>query len=129
MKKTALALITASVMLVAAPYSSAQYFARQKLPVATTPPGVASCGPLVKGDWFFDYPVETGVMAYSIEEAQAACQVLARKAPGSCGWTNDPWHAASSLNKVMWSTSTRTRVYNDPSNTEGFVWAASCPLR
>lgn len=133
MRKTLVSSVLALTVFSAPPVVAQQYYARQKMSgmatVAAAPVGVAKCGALVKGDWFVDYEKDTGLTANTLAEAQAACDSLAVKGPGSCGWTNDVFYPASFRNKVKWTAMVETRRYNIPSNTEGFVWAVTCPLR
>jgi hypothetical protein len=111
-----------------------RFFARQTLQLPksampSSPVGVASCGALVRGDWFVDNQYDTGLKAATLAEAQSACDSMAVKGEGTCGWTNDTFYPASFRNKVYWTKMVATRQYNIPSNTEGFVWAVACPTR
>jgi len=135
MRPFALTVIAATLAFVPTSSQAQRYFARVKISgTASTgssaaPPGIAKCGSLVKGDWFVDYQHDTGLVASTLAEAQTACDSLATKSAGSCGWTNDPFYPASFRNKVYWTQLVETRQYNIPSNTEGFVWAVTCPIR
>ena len=130
------ALMTLALIAATFPGSAVaqRYFARQTLQLpksgATAKPiGVASCGALVKGDWFVDYQYDTGLKAANLSEAQSACDSLALKGEGTCGWTNDTYYPADFRNKVYWTKMVATRQYNTPEYPQGYVWAAACPTR
>lgn len=130
------ALMTLALIAATLPCSAVaqRYFARQTLQLpksgaTAAPVGVAACGSLVKGDWFVDIQKDTGLRAATLSEAQSACDSLAVKGAGTCGWTNDTFYPASFRNKVYWTKLVETRQYNIPSNPEGYVWAVTCPMR
>jgi hypothetical protein len=89
---------------------------------------VASCGPLVKGDWFTGGDeANTGAVVQTLSEAQAVCATRAAKGPGSCGWTGSDYYGGDTRFHVKWSPTVGTRAYNDPKYPDqGTVYAAAC---
>ena len=129
-------IICAALAAAAAPSiaSAQRFFARQSLVVtkgsgASAPVGVASCGALVRGQWFVDWQQDTGRTASTLAEAQTVCDGLAVAGAGTCGWTGDAYYGDHTRYRVFWTKMVATRQYNEPGATEGFVWAVTCPLR
>lgn len=137
MRPLALLTIAAIATLVPTAASADRYFARVKIggvaastsSQGSTPPGIAQCGALVKGQWFVDWQQDTGRTAATLSEAQAVCDSLATTGAGTCGWTGDAYYGDHTRFRVFWTKMVATRQYNEPGATEGFVWAVGCPLR
>jgi hypothetical protein len=124
-------------MIAASSQADAQrYFVRAVLPIPktagtgtpATPKPVAKCGALVKGDWFEDIQKDTGLTAQTLGEAQSACDSLATKGAGTCGWTGEAYYDSKTRYRVFWTQMVKSRTYNTvPWNGVGYVWAAECP--
>ena len=132
MRPLAIASILGVAAFFASPVQAQTYFARQSMSgmKRTVPavPSKAKCGGLVRGDWFVEIQKDTGLRATTLAEAQTACNSLAIKGAGTCGWSEDTFFPASFRNKIYWTTYVGARRYNVDPDSQGITSAVECPL-